>query len=335
MFFWFLNKSPHRCISVVLSDIFFYSIHSKSSFGLVELCIQSSRELIFSGTLKFLRDSLKSSFSSYSWHSAQTKHQWSYTNNSSEYISILYFLTKTAAEFYQNNSSKSFFVVHKSHLRVYLYPQTRRPFFLGAWRTSPIHVTGQARPKERGQRIVLARDILILRKGTRVAVESQRFLSWQPGSVLPHQSHLTATRRNTSGSRDITSGIPRIEALLELRSQTGVSSLLEGLYQCFVQNGFLSGVAVRKALHFSQRVLIDRVQRIYQTNGVILDDKHLELTIRPISFVQTVQDNAVKSYTVQGDSHLLEILERINWNRALKNWQKKKILSRMGTKYSL
>jgi DNA-directed RNA polymerase subunit beta' len=70
-------------------------------------------------------------------------------------------------------------------------------------------------------------------------------------------------------------------------------------------------------------VIIDRVQRIYKTNGVTLDDKHLELLVRPIAFTQVVNDQSKETSRIQGEKHSLEVLERINYTRIVKNWKKK------------
>jgi hypothetical protein len=322
-FFWFLRKDQNQSSSTRLSKIFSYSIIKSSFIGFVGLGLRSFRELTFSGFLRFSGNPKKKSFSTYNWSLEATKQQWKYTNKENDHLSILSFLAKRPIEIHQNTISKEFFLLQKDHLKAYIYPLKRRPLFLGCWQTVPIHRTGQVGPKRMGQRIAFGRSLLILRKGTRVVLESDRFLSWQPGSILSCQRPLTATRGRRTESRDITSGIPRVEALLEIRSQTGIPNLLEGLYQSFLQKGFLNGVAVRKSLHFCQRAIIDGVLRIYQTNGVVLDDKHLELIVRPISFVQVIQDSTNKNSMVQGENHPLENLERVNWYRGLSNWQKK------------
>ena len=323
IFFWFLGKGKNQSFSNYSRKAFSFSIVKNSFIGFVGLRFRSFRELAFSSLLGFSRNAKKKSLSNYNWSLEATKQLWKHTHKNNDHVSTLYFLAKRPAEIHQNTISKEFFLLQKDHLKAYIYPLKRRPLFLGCWQRGPIHRTGQVGPREIGQRVAFGRNVLILRMGTRVILESDRFLSWQPGSILSYQRPLTTTRGRRTQSRDITSGIPRVEALLEVRSQTGIPSLLEGLYQSFLKNGLLNRVAVRKSLHFCQRIVIDGVLRIYQTNRVVLDDKHLELIVRPISFVQVIQDSANKNSMVQGENHPLENLERINWQRALNNWQKK------------
>ena len=112
---------------------------------------------------------------------------------------------------------------------------------------------------------------------------------------------------------------------MEVRVQTGLPRLLGIIYQCFLTNGFAHGTATRKSLHFIQRILIDRVQQIYRVNRVSVDDKHIELLVRPMAFVYIIQDYATKTFIMPGEYHSLEVVENTNWQRALKNWQKKKL----------
>jgi hypothetical protein len=177
--------------------------------------------------------------------------------------------------------------------------------------------------REIGERIAFERNLIILRQETRVLLESGRLFPWKPGSILPFYTPLIVKRGRVSKTKDITSGIPQIDSLLEIRAQTGLSSLLDNLYKNFLKQGFPNGVANRKALHFRQRVVIDRVQRIYKTNGVTLDDKHLELLVRPIAFTQVVNDQSKETSRIQGEKHSLEVLERINYTRIVKNWKKR------------
>jgi hypothetical protein len=252
------------------------------------------------------------------------KKKWHFTHENYENTAILHFLSKRATEIYQNPISQEFFLLPIDRMKSFIYPLGRRPIFLGCWQSAPSHVTGKVGPKEIGQRIAIERNILILRQGTRVLLEADSFLPWKPGSILIHQRPIIAIRGLNIETGDITSGIPRIEALLEVRVQTGVPFFLDNLYQHFLLKGFPNGIATRKALHIRQRILVDGVQRNYRVNGVILNDKHLELIVCPIAFAKVLQDYSKESSIVQGEDHPLEILERTNWFRVLKNWREKK-----------
>jgi hypothetical protein len=256
------------------------------------------------------------------------RQEWHCTNGIHETAAVLHFIAKRATEIYQNPLSQEFFLLPLNRLKSFVYPLGRRPLYLGCWQSVPTHVTGKVGPKEIGQRVAIERNVLVLRQGTRVLLEADRFLPWKPGSILRHQSPLIALRGLNTETGDITSGIPHIEAFLEVRVQTGVPFFLNSLYQYFLKKNFPNSVATRKSLHIRQRILVDRVQRNYRVNGVTLNDKHLELIVCPIIFAKVLQDGSRENPIVQGEDHPLEILERTNWFRALKNWREKKLIQR-------
>jgi hypothetical protein len=316
--FYYLKQKTVFALNMKKNSSF---VFKKNSFlGIVSLCYQISRKLL---VLKLFEGIKKNYFSRYNWSMQIVKKQRKNTSRVDKNAIFFYFLTKRAAEIYQNSSSKEFFFLTKNQLKRYTYVSTKKIFFNGFWQKSPIYIKEGLGTREIGQRIAFEQDVIILRQETQILLEANSFFPWKSGSILPYYTPLTVKRGRVSETRDITSGIPRIDILLEIRTQTGLPSLLESLCKDFLKQGFSNGVATRKATHFAQRVLIDRVQRIYKTNGVTLDDKHLELLIRPTSFAQVIQDHAQENLILQGEKHPLEILERLNYTRVVKNWKKK------------
>jgi hypothetical protein len=227
-------------------------------------------------------------------------------------------LTKKVREIYQNSISKEFFFLTPNQLKRYNYSPIRKAIFNSVCQKIPIYIKEGICSRQIGQRIIFEYNTIILRQETRVLLEAERFFPWKPGSILPFYTPILIKRGRVSKTRDITSGIPQIETLLEIRSQTGLPSFLEKLYKNLSKKGLSNGLANRKAIHCRQRTLVDSVQRIYITNGVTLDDKHLELLIRPIAFAQVIEDNAQEASLIQGEKHPLEIFERANYVRVVK-----------------
>jgi hypothetical protein len=235
-------------------------------------------------------------------------------------------LTKKVREIYQNSISKEFFFLTPNQLKRYNYSPIRKAIFNSFCQKIPIYIKEGVCSRQIGQRIRFEYNTIILRQETRVLLEAERFFPWKPGSILPFYTPILIKRGRVSKTRDITSGIPQIETLLEIRSQTGLPSFLKKLYKNLSKQGLSNGLANRKAIHFRQRTLVDSVQRIYITNGVTLDDKHLELLIRPIAFAQVIEDNSQDASLIQGEKHPLEIFERANYVRVVKNWKRKELL---------
>jgi hypothetical protein len=310
-------------VSTTARGNLYFSPKRSSSLGIVSFSIQTTRDLFISNALFSLTEVQKENFNS----SIDPIYQrWQSKLQSNVNMVDLYFLMTGVTEFYQSTISQEFFLLQKSFIKACIYPFKIYRIFFGRWQRIFSHVIRGVVPRDIGQRISLDKNFLILRKGMRILLETDSFIPCKPGSVFACQSPLTASRGSSNETRDITSGIPRIETLFEVRTQTKILSLIDNLYQRFLQKGFSNGTATRKSLHFRQRILVDDVQRIYFTNGVILDDKHLELIVRSMGFVQVIQDRRQDASIIQGETYPLEILERLNWVRALENWRRKELL---------
>jgi hypothetical protein len=321
LFYLFRTTQSKYSPNLNLKKNISFSFRRNSCLGTVGLILQLSRRILL---LKFFGNVKERQYENHYWAIQRIQRQWKHTSSASKNVALLNFLTTNAAEIHQTRTSKEFFLLTKAQVKRYVHSLGVRPFFLGKWKRAPTHVTGEAGPCEIGQRISLDRNLVLLRYGCRILLENDSILPWNSESILPSHRPLTATHGRVTKTGDITSGIPQIEALLEIRMQTGISIFLDTLYKKFLEKGCFNGVARRKASHFRLRVIVDRVQRIYQANGVTIDDKHLEVLVRPIAFAQVIQDNAQEYSLIQGEKHPLDMMERINYIRMVKHWHKKK-----------
>jgi hypothetical protein len=284
------------------------------------LVLQISRRILL---IKFFGNIKERLCEKHYWAIERIQKQWNHTSSASKNISLINFITTNAAEIHRTCTSKEFFLLTKAQVKRYIHSLGVNTFFLGKWKRAPIHVTGEAGPCEIGQRISLDRNLVLLRYRYRILLENDSVLPWNSESVLPSYRPLTAMHGRVTKTGDITSGIPQIEALLEIRMQTGIPTFLDTLYKKFLEQGCFNGAARRTASPFRPRIIVDRVQRIYQANGVTIDDKHLEVLVRPMAFAQVIQDNAQEYSLIQGEKHPLDMIERINYMRIVRHWHKK------------
>lgn len=189
----------------------------------------------------------------------------------------------------------------------------------GSYCTAPSHVTRGAGSVLPGQLRGLGRGWASLRRTTDWLLPPDSIVRGESGDLRPRNRPITSSRGRAVETGDITSGIPRVEALLEARERSGISLFVQGLYKSFVDLKKGPRVAVRRSVHAAQRAILDNVQRIYRTNGVAIDDKHRELIVRPRAFGEVIRDSAWHEPLARGEIHPLEILERANQLRALYN----------------
>merc|ERR1711933_200974 len=97
------------------NTLFHFTLNS--FLGTVGLCFQTSRKIL---KLIFLNITKKPHISTYDYCLAIVGKQWRYSSSSSKNRGVLYFLTKRAAEIYQNPTSKDFFLLTKNQLKAYV-----------------------------------------------------------------------------------------------------------------------------------------------------------------------------------------------------------------------
>ena len=128
---------------------------------------------------------------------------------------------------------------------------------------------------ERG-RVTLrkAKQVLFSSKD-RVHVSDQQWVGrGSPLLTLTYQRLLT---------EDIVSGIPKIEQLFEARKGKEVKgspkAILQELFEGYRAGNSLPQ-AVRQSVSEVQALLVEGVQKVYLSQGVLISDKHVEIIIR-------------------------------------------------------
>lgn len=189
----------------------------------------------------------------------------------------------------------------------------------GEYCAAPFHLRKGAGALLPGVVRSIGRGYAVFRRTTDWNLAPESIIRANPGALISRHWPLSSTRGRAVETGDITSGIPRVEALLETRERTGVPAFARGLYEDFLEKGRSPRLAVRKSIHITQRARLDNVQRIYRTNGVSIDDKHIELIVRPRAFCEVLRDSSWHEPLARGETYPREVLERANHLRALYN----------------
>ena len=142
---------------------------------------------------------------------------------------------------------------------------------------------------ESGQVLYLDSQRATLRKAQTVLIYSQAILSVLSGEWIKKSTPLMALSYQKLVTGDIVQGLPKIEQFFEaplLKDGTFWSDSLQAKLNLFFQEHrgkFPLAEAVRKGFSDIQRVLVEGVQRVYISQGVLIADKHLEVIVRQMT----------------------------------------------------
>nr|YP_007026119.1 RNA polymerase beta' subunit [Apopellia endiviifolia]AFU88829.1 RNA polymerase beta' subunit [Apopellia endiviifolia] len=123
-------------------------------------------------------------------------------------------------------------------------------------------------------------------------------------------------------SGDIIQGLPKIEQLLEARSVNSVSINLDngfenwnGDMQKFIGNlwGFI--LSTRISMEQGQVNLVDQIQKVYQSQGVHVSNKHIEIIVRQMTSRVATLENGTIDISLPGE--LIESSRARRMNRIL------------------
>nr|YP_010619661.1 RNA polymerase b'-subunit [Tayloriella tenebrosa]WAX03674.1 RNA polymerase b'-subunit [Tayloriella tenebrosa] len=153
------------------------------------------------------------------------------------------------------------------------------------------------------------------------------------GSLL-HITHLSLIKRGENiatliferfKTGDIVQGLPRIEEILEARKKIDVSFnlhlILENKFRSYLDQGLNLYKSSRLSILDIQLFLVKEVQSVYQSQGVYISDKHIEVIVRQMTSKVKIENGGDTLY-LPGELVELQKVEIVN--SSLERSKKKK-----------
>nr|YP_009667552.1 RNA polymerase beta' subunit [Cheilolejeunea xanthocarpa]QCW58328.1 RNA polymerase beta' subunit [Cheilolejeunea xanthocarpa] len=123
-------------------------------------------------------------------------------------------------------------------------------------------------------------------------------------------------------SRDIIQGLPKVEQLLEARSINSVSINLENSFddwnndmKKFIGNFWGFFLSTKIGTEQAQINLVDQIQKVYQSQGVHVSNKHIEIIVRQMTSKVTTSEDGIINIFLPGE--LIELSRAQRMNRIL------------------
>ena len=160
-----------------------------------------------------------------------------------------------------------------------------------------------------GRILTISKTQLVLQKTQPVLFYNSANLHVKKGEWVKEGSPILTLTHQTLITGDIVQGIPRIEQLFEAftsppsafkdreRSVTKFQNVHDTLHSrvrdIFRKHWFKSilPIAVRKSLEEIQYILVESIQKVYLSQGVLIADKHIEIIIRQIASKGQILDS--------------------------------------------
>nr|YP_010508185.1 RNA polymerase beta'' subunit [Stephania cephalantha]UXG56775.1 RNA polymerase beta'' subunit [Stephania cephalantha] len=173
-----------------------------------------------------------------------------------------------------------------------------------------------------GQVLLVHVDSLVIRSAKPYLATPGATVHGHYGEILYEGDTLVTFIYEKSRSGDITQGLPKVEQVLEVRSIDSISMNLEkrveGWNECItrilgIHWGFLIGAELIIAQ--SRISLVNKIQKIYRSQGVQIHNKHIEIIVRQITAKVLVSEDGMSNAFSPGE--LIGLLRAERTGRAL------------------
>ncbi|CAK8575623.1 unnamed protein product [Lathyrus sativus] len=165
-------------------------------------------------------------------------------------------------------------------------------------------------------------DSVIIRSANPYLATPESTIHGHYGEILSQGDILVTFLYEKSRSSDITQGLPKVEQIFEIRSIASISMNLkkriDAWNECITKIlgipwGFLIGAELTIAQ--SRISLVNKIQKVYRSQGVHIDNRHIEIIVRQITSKVLVSEDGMSNVFLPGE--LIGLLRAERTGRAL------------------
>nr|QWY88696.1 RNA polymerase beta'' subunit [Turraeanthus africanus] len=173
-----------------------------------------------------------------------------------------------------------------------------------------------------GQVLIVQVDSVVIRSAKPYLATPGATVHGHYGEILYEGNTLVTFIYEKSRSGDITQGLPKVEQVLEVRSIDSISMNLEKRIEGWnaritrilgIPWGFLIGAEL--TIVQSRISLINKIQKIYRSQGVQIHNRHIEIIVRQITSKVLVSEDGMSNVFLPGE--LIGLLRAERTGRAL------------------
>jgi hypothetical protein len=165
-----------------------------------------------------------------------------------------------------------------------------------------------------GQIIFLSKNKILLRRAKVLLLSAGCICNLKQGDFINNNSPLLTLTYKNLKTEDIVQGIPKIEQIFEARENLKDKFSLNSLIKLKFKNYkkiYSKTEAVHRSIIFIQQYIVDSVQKVYQSQGVNISDKHIEIIVKQMTSKVKITDPG-NTGLLRGDIVYLDWIELIN-----------------------
>nr|YP_009272493.1 RNA polymerase beta' subunit [Utricularia reniformis]AMN14343.1 RNA polymerase beta' subunit [Utricularia reniformis] len=238
-------------------------------------------------------------------------------------IQFKYYLIEENEKIYNPDPESNIVLKLNCYFRHPNYCQERSIIMsLGQFICENIGIAPNAPHLKSGQIILVEVDSVVIRLAKPYLATPGATVHGHYGEILYEGDSLITFIYEKSRSGDITQGLPKVEQVLEVRSIDSISMNLkkkvEGWNECITRIlGIPWAFLIRAELTIVQSSisLVNKIQKVYRSQGVQIHNKHIEIIVRQITSKVLVSEDGMSNVFSPGE--LIGVLRAERMGRAL------------------
>nr|YP_010253942.1 RNA polymerase beta'' subunit [Glycosmis parviflora]QTZ18482.1 RNA polymerase beta'' subunit [Glycosmis parviflora] len=239
---------------------------------------------------------------------------------------LKYYLMDENGEIY-NPDTDSKILLNPFNLNWYFLPpnycEEMSPIIsLGQFLCENVRITKRGPHLKSGQVLIVQVNSVVIRSAKPYLATPGATVHGHYGAILYEGDTLVTFIYEKSRSGDITQGLPKVEQVLEVRSLDSISMNLEKRVEGWnasitrilgIPWGFLIGAEL--TIVQSRISLVNKIQKVYRSQGVQIHDRHIEIIVRQITSKVLVSEDGMSNIFLPGE--LIGLLRAERMGRAL------------------
>jgi DNA-directed RNA polymerase subunit beta' len=177
-------------------------------------------------------------------------------------------------------------------------------FNLGKFLFENFPISGKSENSPAGQIIGIYQNSFIIRLAQPYLATRGAIIHNNYGELVKEGDTLITLIYERLKSGDIIQGLPKVEQLLEARPINLVSINLENSFEDwnndikkFIGNIWGFFLSTKMSMEQAQIILVDQIQKVYQSQGVHVSNKHIEIIVRQMtSKVTTLEEGPINIF---------------------------------------
>ena len=173
--------------------------------------------------------------------------------------------------------------------------------------------------KTSGQIAILNNEYINLKKGIPYLVSTSSTLRVKNNQLVEKDNTLFLTNYKTQKTKDIVQGLPKIEELLEIKKTKDLKTIEKNpqtrlkKFFSYYQKKYENNIANRKSIEKIQKLLVKKIQFVYQSQDVNISDKHIEIIVKQMTSKVIIKEEG-NSNLMLGEIIDINKIEKINKN---------------------